>query len=78
MSEYHFIRKFKEYMKTTPHRYQTQTAVKKAVRMLEDTNLRIGEIADAVGFRDQMYFGRVFKSIMNISPTEFRKLYKIT
>ena len=78
MSEYHFIRKFKEYMGTTPHRYQMETSVKKAARMLEDTNLRIGEIADAVGFRDQMYFGRMFKSIMNISPTEFRKLYKIT
>lgn len=39
---------------------------------LSNTDLKIGEIAEKVGFNSQSYFNRIFKSTTGVSPLEYR------
>lgn len=44
-----------------------------AKRLLKGTDLKIYEIAEAVGYSDAKYFMRVFKEVQGMSPKEFRQ-----
>lgn len=44
-----------------------------AVNYLENTNLKINEIAEAVGYNSADHFSRVFRSTYKMSPLEYRK-----
>lgn len=46
--------------------------IEKARELLKDPSLRIGDIADAVGFLDMAHFSRVFKKVAGISANEYR------
>lgn len=46
--------------------------IEKAKELLKDPSLRIGDIADEVGFLDMAHFSRVFKKINGISANEYR------
>ena len=46
--------------------------IEKAKELLKDPSLRIGDIADAVGFLDMAHFSRVFKKVVGISANEYR------
>lgn len=46
--------------------------VEKAKVLLEDPSLRVGDIAEEVGFLDIAHFSRVFKKIMGFSANEYR------
>lgn len=46
--------------------------IEKAKDLLRDPALRIGDIADEVGFQDMAHFSRVFKKQMGISANEYR------
>lgn len=43
-----------------------------AKRLLKGTDMKIYEIAEAVGYHDSKYFMRVFKEVQGISPGEYR------
>ena len=34
--------------------------------------MKIKDVAEAVGFEDQLYFNKVFKKIIGISPSKYR------
>lgn len=46
--------------------------VEQAKKLLENPSLRIGDVADAVGFMDMAHFSRVFKKQVGISANEYR------
>ncbi len=46
--------------------------IKEAQKLLCDPSLRIGDIAERVGFMDMAHFSRVFKKHVGISANEFR------
>jgi AraC-like DNA-binding protein len=52
--------------------YIARARFEKARELLEDVDLRISEIAFAVGFQSLSQFNRVFKKLSRKSPTEFR------
>ena len=54
--------------------YITQVRMNHARRLLRQTDKTIGEVAMACGFDDMGYFGRVFKSQFNCTPSQFRKI----
>lgn len=61
--------------KDTGHSFSdllNRTRVLKAQELLKDKSLRIGEIAEMVGFLDMPHFSRVFKKITGISANEYR------
>ncbi len=47
--------------------------VMKACDLIMNSDMMIGEVANAVGYSDACYFSKRFKSIMGISPTDYRK-----
>ena len=46
--------------------------IDKAKQMLEEPSLRIGDIADNVGFLDMAHFSRVFKKQVGLSANQYR------
>lgn len=46
--------------------------VEKAKELLKEPGMRIGDVAEAVGFLDMAHFSRVFKKIEGISANEYR------
>jgi AraC-like DNA-binding protein len=52
--------------------YVARARIEKARALLEDVDLRISEIAFAVGFQSLSQFNRVFKKLFKKSPTQFR------
>lgn len=46
-----------------------------AIPYLIDSNKKLSEIAELVGFCDQFHFSKVFKSVIGISPSEYKKTY---
>ena len=46
--------------------------ITRAKELLKDPSLRIGDIADEVGFLDMAHFSRVFKKLVGISANEYR------
>lgn len=51
--------------------------VNRAKELLLATNMKLYEIAEAVGYSDAKYFARVFQQDIGIMPLEFRKLHKL-
>jgi AraC family transcriptional activator of pobA len=51
----------------------TDRVMLEAARLLRFTDHTVGEVADAVGFTDQLYFSRAFKLHQGETPTAFRR-----
>ena len=47
--------------------------MEKARRLLSSNDMPIGDIAMQCGFEDAGYFGRVFKQIFRMTPSQYRK-----
>ena len=63
---------FKKNLNVSFKEYLNYERIKKASELLDDTDLLIKEVADAVGFSDALYFGKVFKKYRIVSPQEYR------
>src|SRR5213596_749842 len=68
----HLSEKFKEVTGINFVGYISRIRVGKARDLLQNSNLRISEIAFAVGFQSLSQFNRVFKKLTRKSPTQFR------
>ena len=56
--------------------YFHKKKMEKAAELLETTNLKVIEIASAVGYENQGKFAKVFADTYGVSPLEFRRLSK--
>jgi AraC-like DNA-binding protein len=52
--------------------YVARLRIEKARHLLRNGDLRISEIAFAVGFQSLSQFNRVFKKLLGMSPTEYQ------
>ena len=50
--------------------------VEKAKELFLSTDKKLYEIAEMVGYSDAKYFSRLFQSITNMTPAEYRRLNK--
>jgi AraC-like DNA-binding protein len=69
--------KFKQVTGMNFVEYVARTRFEKACRLLQDGDLRISEIAFAVGFQSLSQFNRVFKRLTGKSPTQFRTAKRV-
>ncbi|TCD45523.1 DNA-binding response regulator [Streptococcus sp. X16XC17] len=73
-SESYFYKKIKEEFGITLKDYLNRYRMKRAIElMMAQPDLKVYEIAEAVGFSDYNYFGKVFRKYTGLSFTEFRE-----
>ncbi|MBC8539222.1 response regulator [Christensenellaceae bacterium NSJ-63] len=68
----HMCRVFKSETGMTCNTYVNMLRLKKAEELLTDTNLKISEIAELVGYGNISYFSRVFKDKYGMNPFSYR------
>lgn len=73
LSEAHFAREFKNTLGETPLAYVTRCRVEQAQRLLKNSDLKVGEIADRVGLRNASHFAKVFREHVGVTPSRYRQ-----
>ena len=59
-----------------PARFLRELRIKRACELLAEGTLSMAEVALKAGFDDPKYFCRVFREIMNTTPTAYARLVK--
>ena len=77
-SKYHFSRLFTQYTGHTFCDYLNLRRIRAAEILLSGDELTVTEAAMQSGFSSIATFNRVFKSLKNCSPTEYRNLNKLS
>lgn len=73
VSEEYFRKLFKQVVKISPKRYIGILRIEYGARLLAQTHLSVGQIAEQAGFNDSKHFATVFKSVYRATPSQFRK-----
>lgn len=73
MSAATFRRRFRLATGQAPKEYVTECAIRRAVKLLLDTDRKITDIAETVGFPEISTFNRCFAKATGITPREYRK-----
>lgn len=71
-SEDYLTRIFKKELGMSPWEYLSRYRVELSVKLLQETDLPLSEIALRSGFQDQAYFCRVFKKLKHTTPGSLR------
>lgn len=75
LSKSRFEHVFKANTGCTPLGYIYRMRIDAAMRLLENTDLRISQISEQVGFDDANYFTRVFGKYTGTTPKKYREIY---
>ena len=76
LSESHYRSLFKSQIGYAPMDYFIRLRMHKACQLLDTTTLSVKEIAVKVGYEDPLYFSRIFRSVMEHSPKQYRRMHK--
>lgn len=77
VSHYYLCREFKRVTNRTIIQYISFTRISNAQRKIMETDLSITEITNLTGFSNITNFNRVFKKYSGISPSQYRKAYRL-
>jgi two-component system response regulator YesN len=72
VSKEHLSRTFKQEVGATVMDYIIMKRMEKARELLQDPNVQIKTVAEAVGYTDLNYFFRIFKKITGVTPSQMR------
>ena len=72
VSQWHLSKLLNRYQGQNFSEILNGVRIAKAKELLKDPSLRIGDVADMVGFLDMAHFSRVFKKMVGISANEYR------
>ena len=73
LNEKYFSSRFTKEEGMTFSNYLTEVRIRKARELMEQTDLKIYEISQSVGYNSVEHFTRVFKKICQVSPGAYRK-----
>ena len=76
VSKYYLCHEFKKYTNRTINQYINTTRILYAQQKIMDNNLNFTEIAAECGFASCTHFGRTFKAVTGVTPSEFKSNYK--
>ncbi|MBQ4098046.1 MAG: AraC family transcriptional regulator [Clostridia bacterium] len=69
----HLTRVFKSSVGISPKQYMLNKKIDLAKTLLTETSASIFDVAQSVGYPDQLYFSRIFKKKEGLSPYKYRK-----
>ena len=73
LSQFHFIRAFKDSVGQSPYQYVLSERIRRARGLLSKPDLSLRDVAFAVGFSDASHLNRVFRKFVGVTPTAFRR-----
>ena len=74
ISPSYLSRVIKEQTQHSFRHHVNTTRIGECIKLLENENLNLNEIALAIGFEDHSYFTKVFKKHTGMRPSEYRKM----
>ena len=73
LSESRAAHLFKETVGKPMHRYINDLKIENSKWLLLNSDMSVNEISAMVGFEDSLYFSRIFKARIGVSPRAYRK-----
>ena len=73
-----FRKEFKHIVGTSPGQYHLNLRIKRAMQLLKETDLTVGQIAAQLGFESDFHFSKIFKKKAELSPSQYRKSSTLT
>lgn len=68
-----FYRKLKSIVGLTPVDFIREIRIKRAVQLIDSGEYNFSQIAYMSGFSDPKYFGKCFKKVMGVTPSEYKE-----
>lgn len=72
LSKYHFSGRYKALTGYSPIKHFLHMKIEYACQLLDSSDLSVKAIAAAVGYEDPLYFSRLFRKTMGLSPRDYR------
>ncbi|MFZ5642485.1 MAG: PocR ligand-binding domain-containing protein [Bacillota bacterium] len=72
ISPSHLSRLFRQQLDCTFNDYLTRVRVEKAVELMKRPELNVGQVAKAVGFKNQSYFSKIFRKYIGVTPLVYK------
>jgi AraC-like DNA-binding protein len=73
LSRSHFSRAFHRVAGEPPRAYISRLRVERAMSLVREGDIPLGEIALVAGFADQAHFSNVFRRVTGTTPSQWRK-----
>jgi AraC family transcriptional regulator len=73
LSRFHFLRAFRRTTGLTPHGYVTARRMERALRLLQNTDRPISEIAARLSYANPAHFRQAFRKAFGIAPGEIAR-----
>ena len=64
---------FQQYTGSNFVNYLKELRIAKAKQLLADTDMKIIEISQTIGYENEKHFMKIFKAECGVSPSEYRK-----
>jgi two-component system response regulator YesN len=72
LSREYLMKLFKQQYGCGIHEYVQKIRMEKAKELLGESDLKIQEISEMLGYKDKNYFSKAFRNYFSISPSEYR------
>lgn len=77
MSRSNFYRKIKAISGMAPNDYLKIIRLNKATELLQQTDIRINEVSEMIGFSSSSYFSKCFKAQFGVLPKDYAEKNQI-
>ena len=72
LSKYHFSSRYKTLTGYSPIKHYLHMKMQRACYLLDNSDMSIKAVAAALGYSDPLYFSRLFKKTLGLSPRAYR------
>ncbi len=76
LSDSYFAHSFKDKFGISPKSYVLKTRIEASKELLENTDMKIAEVAHSVGFSSQQRFNDIFRKYTQMTPLRYRQQKK--